>query len=174
MVLQTVNAVFQEFSSRAITVIPNLLAALVFGAAAYLGIKFARKTVETTLSQKYEDILIINLIGTLTSVFLWFASLLVFLNILGLGAIAASLGTATGFLALGVAYAVSEMMADSVAGYYLIRDPDFEVGHLVKTRDMNGEVIEVGLRKSRLELENGDIAVLSNSEIEKKRVRELE
>ena len=44
---------------------------------------------------------------------------------------AASLGTATGFIALGVAYALSDMIEDTVAGVYLLRDPDFAVGDTV-------------------------------------------
>lgn len=64
-------------------------------------------------------------------VFLCFGVGLSFLSIVGLTAIAASLGTATGFLALGVSYALSGMLADAVAGVYLLRDPDFMPGDRV-------------------------------------------
>ena len=80
------------------------------------------------------------------------------MSILGPGEIAASLGTATGFITLGVAYALSEMIdtggytvveifatpgvakfsvsyshryEDTVAGVYLHRDPDSNVDYQV-------------------------------------------
>ncbi len=45
-------------------------------------------------------------LSVIVLVFLWFGVALSFLSIVGLTAIAASLGTATGFLALGVSYAL--------------------------------------------------------------------
>ena len=102
------------------------------------------------------------------SVALWFAAGLALLSVLGLEAIAASLGTATGFVALGVAYALSDMIADTVAGLYLLRDPDFNAGDRVTTADATGVVRSIGLRKSRLELEDGDTLVLANQAVEQR------
>jgi small-conductance mechanosensitive channel len=101
-------------------------------------------------------------------VFLWFAAALTLLKILGMGDIAASLGTAAGFVALGVSYALSSMIADTVAGVYLLRDPDFNSGDRVTADGTTGVVRDIGLRKSRLELDDGDIVVVANSAVEKK------
>jgi small-conductance mechanosensitive channel len=90
------------------------------------------------------------------------------LKVVGLGDIAASLGTATGFVALGVSYALSNMIADAVAGVYLLRDPDFNPGDKVTTESTTGVVRDIGLRKSRIEIDSGDVVVLANREVEKK------
>ena len=167
MVLSTFETAFQQFIQNIVNILPNLLSGTIFLLTAYLSIKLVLKAVSLSLNKLYEGEIIVSLGKTVVAIFLWFGAALVFLSIIGLGEIAASLGTATGFIALGVAFAVSDMLADVVAGFYLLRDSDFDQGYIIQTEDTEGEIREVGLRKSRLKLENGDIAVLSNSQIEK-------
>ncbi|MDY6817837.1 MAG: mechanosensitive ion channel [Halobacteriales archaeon] len=106
-------------------------------------------------------------IRTIIAVFLWFGVLLSFLSIVGLEGIATALGTASGFLALGVSYALSGMIADAVAGVYLLRDPDFNPGDEVVVGDMTGVVKTIELRKTRFET-GDDTVVRGNADIEKR------
>ena len=76
-----------------------------------------------------------------------------------MSSIAASLGTVVGFIALSVSRALPEMTEDTVAGVYLPRDPDFEVGDRVEVDGMEGSVAAVELGKSRFVRENGDTTV---------------
>jgi len=85
--------------------------------------------------------------------------------VVGLEGIATSLGTAAGFVALGVSYATSDMIADAVAGIYLLRDPDFEAGDVVRVGDMEGIVRSIELRKTRFDVD-GDTVVRGNADIE--------
>lgn len=153
-----------------IDAVPKLLMALVFLTVAYVGIKLALSVVHGTLDAIYpeEQDLIVALATTVVGVFLWFAAALTLLNILGMGDIAASLGTAAGFIALGISYALSSMIADTVAGVYLLRDPDFNPGDRVTADGTTGEVRDIGLRKSRFEMDDGDTVVVANSAVEKK------
>jgi small-conductance mechanosensitive channel len=150
---------------------PNVVMALVFLVVAYIGIRLALRVVRTALDAVYpvEQGLVVELAASIVGVFLWFGAALTLLKILGMGDIAASLGTATGFIALGVSYALSDMIADTVSGVYLLRDPDFNPGDRITTADaVTGEVLSIGLRKSRLELDDGDVVVMANSAVEKK------
>jgi small-conductance mechanosensitive channel len=150
--------------------VPRILMGLAFVVVAYVGIRIALRIVRTTLDALYptEQDLVVNLLTTIVGVFLWFGAALTLLKILGMGDIAASLGTATGFIALGISYALSDMIADTVSGIYLLRDPDFNPGDRVTADDVTGEVRSIGLRKSRLLLDDGDTIVLANSAVEKK------
>ena len=85
-----------------------------------------------------------------------------------MGEIAASLGTAAGFAALGVSYALSNMLADTVAGVYLLRDPDFNPGDEVKSDPVTGIVTAIELRKTRLRNAEGETVVVVNRDVEKK------
>jgi small-conductance mechanosensitive channel len=166
LVRETVDGIQQGL----IDTVPRLVVALVFLTVAYVGIRVALSVVAGTLDAVYpeEQDLIVSLATTVVGVFLWFAAALTLLKILGMGDIAASLGTAAGFVALGVSYALSSMIADTVAGVYLLRDPDFNPGDRVTADGTTGAVRDIGLRKSRLELDDGDTVVVANSAVEKK------
>jgi small-conductance mechanosensitive channel len=157
-----------ELRATAVDLIPKLVTALLFLAVAYVAIRLVLAVVRSALERIYADNqLVADLFTTVAAVFLWFAAALTLLKILGMGDIAASLGTATGFVALGVSYALSDMIADTVAGVYLLRDPDFDPGDEVVVGDVTGVVREVDLRKTRLEVE-GDVVVMGNSSVEEK------
>jgi small-conductance mechanosensitive channel len=147
--------------------LPRIALAVVVVAAAYVGIKIALLVVRSALDRGYaeDEKLVVDLLVTVVGVLMWFSVALVVLDVVGLGGIAASLGTATGFVALGIAYALSDMIADTVAGVYLLRDPDFNRGDTVTTGDVTGVVESIELRKTRIEVD-GDTVVLPNGQVE--------
>lgn len=159
-----------QFAADLEAALPRVLTAVVFLAGAAVLITIVRALLRRVLDRIYpaDEGLVADFVVLLVSVALWFAAGLALLSVLGLEAIAASLGTATGFVALGVAYALSDMIADTVAGLYLLRDPDFNAGDRVMTADATGVVRSIGLRKSRLELEDGDTLVLANQAVEQR------
>ena len=148
--------------------VPRAVAGLVFVAVAYVAIRFVLAVLRGVLERVYpqRQALVVQLLVTLAGVFLWFGAALAFLDVVGMGHIAASLGTAVGFIALGVSYALSEMIEDTVAGVYLLRDPDFEPGDRVEVDGTEGTVSAIELRKSRFTLENGDTVVVANRDVE--------
>jgi small-conductance mechanosensitive channel len=166
----TVTQSLDQFVRGIVDAIPELLAGLVFLVLAYGTIRIVQAVLRSVIGRAYpaDQELIVDFIVLIISVFLWFAVGLTLLSIVGLGALAASLGTAAGFLALGISYALSEMIEDTVAGVYLLRDPDFNPGDTVTASAGTGVVTEIGLRKSRLRLESGDTLVLANRDIESK------
>jgi small-conductance mechanosensitive channel len=148
--------------------IPRLLSGVVFLALAYVTVRIGLTLVRSSIKRIYigDRELVGDLIVTLVAVFLWFGVALTFLKVLGMGDIAASLGTAVGFIALGVSYALSEMIEDTVAGVYLLRDPDFNVGYRVEAKGVTGTVAAIELRKTRIDTDAGDRVVMANREIE--------
>lgn len=146
----------------------RILTAAAFLVIASLGIGYAGRTVREIFSQKFRETTILNLIESLSKGLLWFSAILITLSILGFSEIAAALGTATGFVALGVSFALKNVLSDTVAGVYLAKDPDFNNGDRVEVDGVKGEITDVGLRKSRLRLEDGNLRVINNSDAEKK------
>jgi small-conductance mechanosensitive channel len=166
----SVEAVVESFQADVMNAIPRLLSALIFLGIAFVGIKIVTSVLRATLNRIYrgDQQLIADLFVLIVAVFLWFGAGLTLLSVLGMGQIAASLGTAAGFIALGISYALSNMIADTVAGVYLLRDPDFNPGDTVTTDSATGTVESIGLRKSRLRLDDGDLLVLANRTVESK------
>lgn len=158
-----------EFVADVAGALPTVLAGLVFLVVAGVGVSIAMRVVRWVLRRTWPaaEPAYRQFVARVVSLFLWFGVALTFLSVVGLEAIAASLGTASGFLALGVAYALSGMLADAVAGVYLLRDPDFNPGDEVVVGDMTGVVETIELRKTRFDVD-ADTVVRGNAEIEKR------
>lgn len=164
------EAVVREFVDGIVAAIPRIALGVVFLVLAYLVIQVVLAILRGVLQATYraKNDLIVDLWVTIVGIFLWFGAILALFNIVGLGDVAASLGTASGFIGLGIAFALKDMIADTVAGVYLLRDPDFNVGDVVETAGETGEVVEVGLRKTRLRNDDGDLVVVANAAVEKR------
>ncbi|KAB1187045.1 MULTISPECIES: mechanosensitive ion channel domain-containing protein [Haloferax] len=169
-VLDVLESTLIEFGTVVRDAAPKVLAGIVFVGLAYVGIKIILYLLRGALDGLYpeEQELVVDLGVAIAGVFLWFGTALALLNIVGMEEIAASLGTATGFIALGVSYALSNMIADTVAGVYLLRDPDFNPGDRVKSDPVTGTVAAIELRKTRFESDEGDTVVVANRDVEKK------
>lgn len=168
-----VETVLSEFVGGILAAIPRVLSGLLFLTLSYLGIRLLLGIIRSILERLYstEQRLIVDLGVTVVGLFLWFGVALAFLKVVGMGEVAASLGTAAGFIGLGVAFALKEMIADTVAGVYLLQDPDFNPGDAVDTASVAGTVASIGLRKTRIRTDEGDLVVVSNRDVEKKWVQ---
>ncbi|MFB6151206.1 MAG: mechanosensitive ion channel domain-containing protein [Haloarculaceae archaeon] len=164
-----------ELAAGTATAVPRLVTGLVFLTVAYVVIRVLLRVLRSALGNLYpaEQDLVAQLWVSVVGVFLWFGAALVLLKIVGLGDVAASLGTGAGFLALGVSYALSDMIEDAVAGVYLLRDPDFNPGDRVTTQSITGTVQRIELRKSRIERDDGDVVVVANRDVEPRWTREI-
>jgi small-conductance mechanosensitive channel len=157
-----------DFLDGVFAAIPRALSGIVFLGLAYVTVRIVLTLVQTSIGRIYvgDRQLVGDLVVTVIAVFLWFGVALTFLKVVGMGDVAASLGTAVGFVALGVSYALSEMIEDTVAGIYLLRDPDFNPGYRVEAKGATGTVAAIELRKTRIDTDDGDRVVLANREIE--------
>lgn len=174
MVLQATTATVLEetlrtFTADLVAALPTILAGVALLVVAGVGVVVLMRLVRAGLRAALPgaEPAYRQFVARVVSVFLWFGVGLAFLTVLGLEQIAAALGTASGFVALGVSYALSGMLADTVAGVYLLRDPDFNPGDEVVVGDMTGVVETVELRKTRFVVD-ADTVVRGNAEIEKR------
>lgn len=166
-----VEEAFRGFVENIVSALPKVLTGIVFLALSYVVIKLVMVVVRAIFRRMFHgQPIYVQLGSTIVQVFLWFGVLLSFLSAVGLGAIAASLGTASGFVALGVSYALSDMIEDAVAGVYLLRDPDFNVGDRVIAADTEGTIEAIELRKTRFSV-GDDTVVRANAAVEAKWTR---
>jgi small-conductance mechanosensitive channel len=168
-----VETIIREFVAGLVDAAPDVVSGIIFLVLAYLLIKAVLAVVRSVFDRIYpeDQTLIVDLFVTVVGVFLWFGVALTLLKIVGMSDVAASLGTAAGFIGLGVAFALKEMIADTVAGVYLLRDPDFHEGDLVETASVTGTVQGIDLRKTRIRADDGSLIVLANRDVEKKWVQ---
>ena len=65
-----------------------------------------------------------------------------------------------------LALAVKDILADAVAGLFLLTDEHFNIGDEITTQGYRGEIIDITLRKTRLKTADGTIIVLANGKID--------
>jgi len=167
LLVDLIETTLESFRADLVAALPRLLSGLVFVTLSYIAIRIVTRLLRSVLERVYptDEQLIVEFFVLVAAVFMWFGAGLVLLNVVGLGAVAASLGTAAGFIGLGISYALSAMIEDTVAGVYLLRDPDFNEGDVVKSVSMTGTVTDIGLRKSRFRTDEG-IEVVANRNVE--------
>lgn len=165
-----VTDTLSQFIDGIVAALPKIVAGVVLLVVSAIAIRLVTWAAATVVSRTTDQPIYVQFVRTITGVCLWFGALLAFLTLVGLPGIAAALGTASGFLALGISYALSGMLADAVAGVYLLRDPDFNPGDHVVAGDTDGTVREIELRKTRFDVD-GDVVVRANAEVEKKWTR---
>jgi small conductance mechanosensitive channel len=77
-----------------------------------------------------------------------------------------TLMTSVGAVALVISFAFQSMFADIVRGFFIIFEEMFLVGDYVDVAGFQGEVIEIGLRITKLRLiETSEIVLIPNSNI---------
>lgn len=150
---------------------PRVVSAIVVGVVGVILIKVLTLSLRRAVVRAGRGDDVARLSSIVVGIFFYYSLSLAVIAILGLNELAASLGSAVGFIGLGVAYALKDVISDVVAGVYLMRDPDFTVGSRVVTGDGEGVVADVGIRKSRIDTAEGDRLVLSNSSVDKKWTR---
>ncbi len=97
----------------------------------------------------------------------WFFVLVWLVGQLGQDEIFASLIAGGTLAGLAVALAVKDSLADVVGGILLLGDKHFDLNDRVKTAGVEGEIIEVDLRKTRIKSDDGIIHIVPNAKIDK-------
>jgi small-conductance mechanosensitive channel len=106
-------------------------------------------------------------IYSLISSFLkWVIIIAVIFRILAIwGVDTAALIAGLGIVALVVGLGCQSLIADVVAGVFLVTDEAYQVGDIVYIDGFRGVVKEIGLRSTKIEDDGGNLKVIANSEI---------
>jgi small-conductance mechanosensitive channel len=159
----------ESIAAAATDATPRLVLAALFLVAGAVVVRLATGRVETRLAAVAGNSAEARFLELLLRSVLWFGISLVALSLLGFQQLATALGTASGFLALAVAYGMREALSEAIAGLYLINDDRFVEGNRVSTDDETGVIEQVGLRRTKLRTETeGTVTVIANNRVEPK------
>lgn len=102
----------------------------------------------------------------LTSVLKYFITIYsIFYCLYLLGIDSTSLLTSAGILSLIVGFGSQSLIKDIVAGIFIIFEGEFRVGDIVTINNYRGQVLDVGLRTTKLMAPDHNIKIINNSEI---------
>lgn len=105
--------------------------------------------------------------GILISNVLRYATLIfsVFFTLKNFGVQTSTLATSASLLTLIFGLGCQNFVADLVAGVFLLFEGAFRVGDIVTIDNWHGEVVEIGLRSTKVKNEIGNVKVFQNSRI---------
>jgi len=170
---------FQSISEAPLDIVGNLLASivaavpLIIGAIITLIISYVilrlltgvlRRSMQRT---KLPPALSGMLLSIISGIF-WYFVIIAVLSSFGapLSPMVVALGSIFAFLALGIGLAMSGILKDLVAGAFLVTDKDFGKGFKVKAGGIEGKVVDIDVRKSRIVDKDGVLHVIPNAVIE--------
>ena len=93
------------------------------------------------------------------------AIVLLFFILQTLGMDTAAILAGIGILGLVVGLGAQPLIADIIAGMFIVFEHIFEVGDIVVVDGFRGKVIEIGIRTTRLEDTGGNVKIINNADI---------
>lgn len=104
-----------------------------------------------------------KLIGSLSKYGIWLITILVILSIWGVnvGPALAGLGIAGLVIGLGA----QKFINDLINGLFIIFEQHYDVGDIIDTNGFKGEVMDIGLKTTKLKNWKGEVKILANGDI---------
>jgi len=76
-----------------------------------------------------------------------------------------SLLLGAGIIGLVIGFGAQSLIGDILAGVFIVFENNVQVGDIITFKDFRGEVIEIGVRTTKVKSHLGDINVINNSEL---------
>ena len=95
----------------------------------------------------------------------WFAAIAVAFTLGGFGAFLSAFAVLGGALALAVGFAAQDLIANFVAGIFILKDKPFEVGDWIEWEGNRGRVEDIDLRVSRVRTFDNEQVTVPNNDL---------
>lgn len=106
---------------------------------------------------------ILKLLENILTYVVYFITFIMILEILGIevGALLAG----AGIVGLAVGFGAQSLVKDIITGFFIILEDQFSVGDYVRIGQFEGEVLQIGLRTTKIKSATGELHVLPNGSI---------
>jgi len=160
--------IIENLLTSIVEAVPLIISAVITLIIAYVIVRVLTRTMKVSLEKSKVPLALSKMIMSIISGIFWYFVILAVLSSFGapLAAMVAALGSIFAFLALGIGLAMSGILKDLVSGAFLVTDKDFGVGFKVKAAGVEGTVVDVDVRKTRILDDNGVLHIIPNATIE--------
>lgn len=110
---------------------------------------------------------LIGVIASLSLIIMWVILFAEVARQLGMGSLAVTISGSLAVLALALASGASGLAGDIIAGVFLARDSDFEIGFRIRIGNVEGIIQKIDIRKIRVVDDKGDIYIFPNTKLDK-------
>jgi moderate conductance mechanosensitive channel len=70
-----------------------------------------------------------------------------------------------GIVGLAIGFGAQSLVKDIITGFFIILEDQFSVGDMIKVKDFEGEVVEIGLRLTKIKSSTGKLYLIPNGNI---------
>jgi len=130
-----------------------------------LGKYFVTRAVERSLQYRDFDETLVGLAVNTTVVIVGVVAVALAATVAGFGVVLAAFATLGGALALAVGFAAQDLIANFVAGVFIIQDEPFTVGDWIEWNGNEGVVREIQLRVTKLDTFDNELVTVPNSDL---------
>ena len=130
-----------------------------------LGKYFVTRAVERSLRYRDFDETLVGLAMSTTVVIVGVVAVALAATVAGFGVVLAAFATLGGALALAVGFAAQDLIANFVAGVFIIQDEPFTVGDWIEWNGNGGVVREIQLRVTKLDTFDNELVTVPNSDL---------
>nr|WP_245180901.1 mechanosensitive ion channel family protein [Halomicroarcula amylolytica] len=138
---------------------------VVFALIYLLGKSLMSRTVEKSLEHRNFDRTLIDLAVSVTVAVVAVVAVALAATVAGFGVVLAAFATLAGALALAVGFAAQDLIANFVAGVFIIQDEPFTTGDWIEWNGNAGVVREVQLRVTKLDTFDNQLVTVPNSDL---------
>lgn len=142
-----------------------VLFVVVFVVIYLLGKYFLTRAVKRSLRSRDFDETLVGLVVSTTVVIIAVVAVALAATVAGFGVVLAAFATLGGALALAVGFAAQDLIANFVAGVFIIQDEPFTVGDWIEWDGNSGVVREIELRVTKLDTFDNQMVTVPNSDL---------
>ena len=140
-----------------------VLFVVVFVLVYLVGRYFVTRAVRGGLERRGFEETIVGLVVSVTVAVTAVVAVAVAATVAGFGVVLAAFATLAGALALAVGFAAQDLIANFVAGVFIIQDEPFEAGDWIEWDGNEGVVREIQLRVTKLDTFDNELVTVPNS-----------
>jgi small-conductance mechanosensitive channel len=156
----------QQYVDPIVSAITTIVLFLVTFAIIYwVGKRVLSRTVRTSLRRRNFDETLVGLAVSTTVVVVAVVAVALAATIAGFGVVLAAFATLAGALALAVGFAAQDLIANFVAGVFIIQDEPFTTGDWIEWNGNTAVVREIEMRVTKLDTFDNELVTVPNSQL---------
>jgi len=145
--------------------LPKLVVAFIVTFLFLRLVNFIRNRTMKFMMNRADDKLLLNFVGSVFKIVTMVVAVVLFLYIIGLGGVASGLLGAAGVSAFVIGFAMKDIGENFLAGVIMAFDRPFRLGDSVKTGNVEGRIMEMSLRDTRIKTYDGKDVYVPNGQI---------
>ena len=165
--METIANVIMAFWNPVKNFFPKLPTLILVVLVGYLIIQIIYWILNRALKFSKMPRALVGVIASLSLIIMWVVLFAEVARQLGMNSLAVTISGSLAVLALALATGASGLASDIIAGVFLARDTDFEIGYRIKIADVEGIIQNIDIRKIRVVDEKGSIHIFPNTKLDK-------